>query len=44
MDLYGILHFAHVLCVVYWVGASVGVLGLALALKNPAYSYDSAAC
>ena len=40
MDLYQFLHFAHVLCVIYWVGTSIGVVGLTIAQKNSDYSYD----
>ena len=40
MDSYSLLHFAHMLCAVYWVGTSMGVLGITLALKNGKYDYE----
>ena len=40
MDGYTILLFIHLLLFVYWLGADVGVFGLALALRNPAYSVE----
>lgn len=40
MDGYSILLFAHLLLFVYWLGADVGVFGLALALKNNEYSCE----
>ena len=32
--------FAHLLMFVYWLGADVGVFGLALALRNPRHSVE----
>jgi hypothetical protein len=40
MDFYSVLLFAHVICVIYWMGASLGVLTLALALKKSTYTYE----
>ncbi len=40
MDIYSVLLFAHVICVIYWMGASLGVLTLAFALKNRNYTYE----
>jgi hypothetical protein len=40
MDGYTVLLYIHLLLFVYWLGADVGVFALALALKNPAYSYE----
>ena len=34
-DTYTLLLYAHLLLFVYWLGADVGVFGLALAIKNP---------
>ncbi len=40
MDSYSILLYVHLLLFVYWLGADVGVFGLALGLKNAAYSCE----
>lgn len=40
MDSYTLLLYLHVLLFVYWLGADLGVFALALALKNPTYSYE----
>ncbi|MDP6616239.1 MAG: hypothetical protein QF790_03620 [Gammaproteobacteria bacterium] len=38
MDGYSLLRFAHVLCAIYWVGGSLGVVILTVALRNRNYS------
>jgi len=38
MTSYDLLLYLHLLLFVYWLGADVGVFGLALAMKNPSYS------
>jgi len=40
LDGYPVLLYAHLLLFVYWLGADVGVFGLALGLKNSAYSCE----
>jgi hypothetical protein len=40
MDSDSLLLYAHLLLFVYWLGADVGVFGLALAIKNRTYSYE----
>lgn len=40
MTAYELLLYVHLLLFVYWLGADVGVFGLALAIKNSAYSVD----
>jgi hypothetical protein len=40
MDSYSLLLYTHLLLFVYWLGADVGVFGLALGLKNRAYSCE----
>lgn len=40
MDSYSLLLYTHLLLFVYWLGADVGVFGLALGLKNSAYSCE----
>jgi len=40
---YELLLYIHLLLFVYWLGADVGVFGLALALKNSSYSVDQRA-
>ncbi|MDP7419131.1 MAG: hypothetical protein QF483_04565 [Gammaproteobacteria bacterium] len=40
MDSYTTLLYVHLLLFVYWLGADVGVFGLALGLKNRAYSCE----
>jgi hypothetical protein len=40
VDGYTLLLYIHLLLFVYWLGADVGVFGLALALKNRRYSHE----
>lgn len=40
MTTYNLLLYSHLLLFVYWLGADVGVFGLALAMKNSAYSFE----
>jgi len=40
---YELLLYIHLLLFVYWLGADVGVFGLALAMKNSSYSVDQRA-
>lgn len=40
MDVYSLLLYVHLLLFVYWLGADVGVFGLALGLKNSSYSCE----
>jgi len=40
MSSYELLLYVHLLLFVYWLGADVGVFGLALAMKNSSYSVD----
>ena len=40
MDSYSLLLYTHLLLFVYWLGADVGVFGLALGLKNSAYTCE----
>ncbi len=40
MDSYSLLLYTHLLLFVYWLGADVGVFGLALGLKNSTYSCE----
>ena len=40
MDSYSLLLYTHLLLFVYWLGADVGVFGLALGLRNSAYSCE----
>jgi hypothetical protein len=40
VDTYSFLLYAHLLLFVSWLGADVGVFGLALTLRNSAYTYD----
>lgn len=40
MDSYSLLLYLHLLSFVYWLGADVGVFGLALCLKNSRYSCE----
>ena len=43
MDAYSLWVFAHVMLLVYWLGADLGVLLLALGAKNPNYSFEQRA-
>jgi len=43
MDSYGIWVFAHILLLVYWLGADLGVFLLARGAKNTGYTFDQRA-
>lgn len=40
MDGLSLLRFAHVLCAIYWMGTSLGVLGITLAMRNSNFDYE----
>ena len=44
MDLHSIWTFIHIMLLVYWLGADLGVLMLALGSKNSNYSFVKAFC
>jgi len=43
MEPYSLWVFAHVMLLVYWLGADLGVLLLALGAKNPNYTFEQRA-